>query len=243
MKMWVWTVVVVLITILIINVLKVPLWMFVILGAPLLAIVLTYTSLMYSFRASLRLEPIPKKGYVARIEELDKEGEVINRLGFDRKDAFYLKTIPDSITYVFKHNIEPIYLCVYHLGAKKTCDIVSCFERDFTLTTCSSVDGGMIPRPPKKMLQIFEKLSYGELLDKHRMAQDFIESKGIKQIDIPSEEFREYFVKSIREFAEYARTFAFWPVRLIYWTVIKRGKIYLKSIEEQYKEVGSGLDL
>ncbi len=234
MKNWVWIAVTFAVTYVILSVFKIPFVLFLIVGMPVLLIIFTYASFTYSFRASLKPEPIPQKGYESRRNELEKEAASVVSLGFNKFDEFYLKMIPDSITYAFKQNPGPVYLCIYHLGAKKACDFVSFFENDIALTTAGRVDSGMAPRPAKRLLQIFENAPYQVLLQKHIEAQDFIKSKGIKQIDI-REPFRNRFMWSLREFRRGVTQYSFWPLRLIYWTLAKRGKKYLKSIEEQHR--------
>lgn len=236
MKNWVWIVLVALVSYLTVKIFKIPLLVFLVIGVPVLTIIFTYISFRYSFRSSLKPEPIPAKGYEPQIRELERDEPILKEMGFDKTDSFYLKIIPDSIIFVFKKKEGPVYFCLYHLGAKKACDIVSYFEKNITLTTSNSVEGGMTPRPDNRLLQIFERLSYAMLLERHQKAQEFIRDRGLKQTEPPSVTFREDFMKGIREFAEYVRKFSFWPVRLIVWTITRRGKIYLnKSIEEQYR--------
>ena len=236
MKNWVWIVLVALISYLTIKIFKIPFFAFLIVGIPVLTIILTYVSFHYSFRPLLNPEPIPAKGYEPRIIELERDVPVLKQMGFDKIDSFYLKMIPDSIVYVFKKKEGPVYFCLYHLGTKKACDIVSYFEKNITLTTCNNVDGGMTPRPDNRLLQIFEKLSYIAFLERHQQAQEFIRGRGFKQTEAPSVTFREDFMKGIREFADYVKKISFWPLLLIIWTITKRGRIYLnKSIEEQYR--------
>lgn len=196
----------------------------------------TFGSFMYSFRKSLQARSVPKHGYSKRIKDLNIDARMLENIGFDKWDDFYLKMIPDSVIYVFKHRDDPVYLCLYHFGAKKTCDFFTKYKNGYSLTTCNTIDGGMTPRPNKSLLQIITSVSYKELLEIHRKAHAFLLSKTLRPDDIQRQEFKPYFLENIHKYADYVRKHAFWPVLLIFWTVTRRGRVLCKEIENQYKE-------
>jgi hypothetical protein len=234
MKTWVWSALVFIVTLIIALIFNIPFWLFILIVIPLLIIAFTYGSFNYSFRSTLKAVNIPSKGYSSRIKELDIDAKKVDNLGFEKWDDFYLKMIPDSIVYVFKNKEEPVYLCLYNFGSKKTCDLFTRYENDYTLTTCNTVDGGMTPRSQKSLLQIVTNVSYENLFEIHKKAHEFLKNKGLRKFDIAKQEFRQYFLKSIHEYAQFVRKYPFWPVLLIFWTVIKRGRVYCKKIETQY---------
>ena len=214
---------------------KIPLWALLFVVWPALIIILTCLTFRYSFRSDLRIEPIPAEKYLDRVREIESAEWELHWLGFERTDQFYLDMATDVITYVYRHQQQPVYLCIYHFGVKKACDLVTYFKDDLTLTTCSHVDGGMSPRPKNKLLQIFEGASYAQLFETHNSAIEFMTRHGRVPVEMPSVSFRERFLNSIREFAEMARKTFLWPIKSIYWTVTKQGKKYARSIEEQYR--------
>jgi hypothetical protein len=234
MRSWMWSAFVFIVTLIIVIVFNIPLWIFLLVVVPLLIVAFTYGSFSYSFRTSLKVEPVPQKGYNLRIKDLDLETKKVESIGFKKIDAFYLKMIPDSVTYVLKHREDPVYLCLYHFGTKKTCDFFTRYENDYTLTTCDNIDGGMTPRPERSLLQITTRVSYEQLFEIHKKAHNFLIDKSLNLVELPQEEFRRYFLKSINDYARYVRTYSLWPVRLIFWTVSKRGRVYCKEIETQY---------
>lgn len=236
MKSWVWSALVFTLTLVIMIILDLSLWLFLLIIVPLLIILFTIGSFTYSFRKSLQIKPVPKSGYDKRIKELNIDAHTLEKIGFDKWDEFFLKMIPDSVIYVFKYRHDSIYFCLYHFGSKKTCDIFTRYNDDFTLTTCNAIEGGMTPRPAKALLQIITKLSYNELLDIHQKTNTFLQAKGLKELDIPKQEFQEYFLKSIREQADHVRKYTFWPILLIFWTITQRGKKYCRQIENQYQK-------
>lgn len=236
MKNWMWSVLVFVLTLIIAIVFNIPFLIFLFVVVPLLIIAFTYGSFNYSFRKTLKPEPIPGKGYATRIKDLDLDTKKLESLDFQKWDDFYLKMIPDTIVYVLKHKEESVYLCLYHLGAKKTCDFFTRYANEYTLTTCNTIDGGMTPRPQKALLQIITNVSYEQIFELHKKAHKFLFDKGLRQYDIAREEFRQYFLKNIHDYANYVRKYPFWPVLLIFWTIIRRGRVYCKEIETQYKE-------
>ena len=240
MKSWMWSVLVGVVTLMILILydifFDIKFWVFLLVFLPLLITLFTMGSFTYSFRKSLQIKQVPKSGYDKRIKDLNVDARVLENIGFDKVDEFYLKMIPDIVTYVFKHQDDSVYFCLYHFGTKKICDISSWYHNDYTLTTCKIIEGGTTPRRAKSLLQIITKVSYKELLEIHRKAHMFLLGRGLKNFDIPKQEFRQYFLKSIHDQTEYVRKYPFWPVLLIFWTMIRRGRVYCKEIETQYKE-------
>ncbi len=243
MTYWMWSAFVAILTFVIIRYTQIPLWMFLIIAAPVLTIMLIYGSFLYSFRKSLKMEAVPTHGYSARIQALDQAARHVEVLGFQKIDQFYLKMIPDSITYVFKHQHEPCYFCLYHLGQKMTCDVVTRFENEFSLTTSGSVDAGMTSRPKKALLQIFPGKSYQDLFLKHKEASEYIDINGIRTFNFAGEEFRCYFMTSLREQETFIRKTFFWPLMLLIGTISRHGRIYCRSIRDQYPRGFSSLYL
>ncbi len=236
MKNYIWVIFTGLITFLLMYYLKLDTMTFLIVLVPVLIIMFTYGSFVYSFRDSLKMEAIPSNGYQDRVERLEREKAELNRLGFDKFGEFYLKTIPDSVTYLFKHQTEHVFFLIYHFGPKVGYDFVSHFQSDMTLTTSSTVDGGMTPRPEKNMLQIFENTSYQRSFDKHLQGCKLIQTNGYSFVDLKTEYYPQLILKSLHELAAYVRKIPFWPVLLVFWTITKRGSRYLKTIEEQVRE-------
>jgi hypothetical protein len=234
MKMWMWVVLVALVVIAAGQMIKIPWGLFMIIVVPILTVGLVLGAFYYNFRESLQMEAVPKYGYAPRLRDLDNAAAQVTPLGFRKIDQFYLKAIPDSVSYIFKHEKEPFYLCVYHIGPKHVCDFITRFENDYYLTTANTVDAGMAPRPPKALLQIFPDQSYQTMLSYHMESYRYISENGIRVFDISEGEFRYYFMKSYREHAAYMKKLFLWPVALIIRTITRPGKVYCRTIKEQY---------
>lgn len=93
----------------------------------------------------------------------------------------------------------------------------------------------MTPRPEKSLLQIATNVSYEQLFKIHKKAHKFLIEKKLSLFELPKEEFRHYFLKSIHDYAQFVRKYSFWPLRFVFWTVSKRGRVHCKEIETQYK--------
>ena len=221
-------------TIVVLFFLDVPFWAFILIIWPALIVVLSYTSFRYSFRPGLKIEAIPPDKFQNRVSELQNSEVEVFRLGFHRIDQFYLEMSNDVVTFVYKHADEPVYLCLYHFGKKRACDIVTFFKGDLSLTTCSDISGGMTPRPENRLLQILEQAPYSQLFDLHMSGVEFLKKQGSVTADVPVVSFRESFMISLKEFASAARNTFLWPVKHIYWTVTSHGKKYTRPIEEQH---------
>jgi hypothetical protein len=218
------------------TLLKISFFLFIVVLCPILIFILILGSTLYNFRESLKIEPIPQRGYRSRIRDLNGDLPVLETLEFEKIDEFYLKTIPNIITYVFKHKNDPIYLCQYHLGQKMASDYITRYRDEITLTTANTVDAGMTPRPDKNLLQIFPGRSFGDLLLEHQKSHQFLTENFTKAYDIPESEFRHYFMKSFHEQGAYMRKPLLWPFVLLVRTVTKYGKIYCKSVIDQLSD-------
>jgi len=234
MKSWQWSLAVFAFTFIMVKVFNIPLVPFLIVFMPLSVFLLTYLSFNYSFRKSIEMERVPAKGYESRLASLDKAAADMLPLGFVKKNAFYLKTIPDSVTYILKHETLPVYLDIHNLGPRQIYVFMTFFEGGYELTTNSSASGGMIPRPPKKLTQSFENMPCDRMLDEHLKSVEFMKTKGIKAQDMPYDTLRRDFKKRYLEVSSHVKSFSFWPVRLIVWTITSRGKVHRRPIEEQY---------
>jgi len=115
-------------------------------------------------------------------------------------------------TYI-KHNID--FVTIYN-------DIVS-------ITTSSTKDAIMLPRPPKSYMQVFTNLSADDLHLKHLEARRKIENK--ESVLLPREKpdlFKEI-KKSLINQANFIMSLPLWKFRGIFWFFI-RGNMANKSL-------------
>ena len=195
---------------------------------------------LFNSRASLKLWPIPERGYDSRREALEVDESLLFNLGFQKADEFYLKTIGDAVVYAYKHRSEPVELYLYHLGISRACDFITRFEGDITLTTATAKSAGALKRPPKRLLQIFPGEGYGALLENHRRAVAFLTQHGIATTNLSPSSLRERFVNSMQEFYSRGRSERFFLLRFLGGLVTASGQNYRRPLEAQYP---SGLTL
>lgn len=198
--------------------------------------------LLFNSRATRKLWPIPERGYDRRREELERDESVIFNMGFVKSDEFYLKTISDVVVYTYKHRSEPVDLYLYHLGVKRSCDFISRFEGDITLTTTTTKSAGAVKRLPRRLLQIFHGESYGALLQRHRRAVGFITYHGIAAVEQPAADLRARILKSMREFYECGKSQRFFLLRFLGGVASSSGQSYRRPLEQQYPS-GLALDV
>jgi hypothetical protein len=232
MKNWVWSFFVFAVTAFAIIYLNPSFFVTVLILIPVLIYMFIFGSFMYSFRESLKPVSIPPRRYENRIRETEEKAKRLPR-GFREIDRFYLKAIPDSTTFAFLHESEPVFFCLYHFGKKMGLDVVTLYDNEFGLTTNNSVDAGMAPRREKDFIQIFSGANYEKLFQKHMEGHIFLIEKGLRPLYLHPSEFRHHFMKDYRAQGDYIRTFFLWPIILLVRTVSQYGKKYCLSVKEQ----------
>lgn len=208
-----------------------PYWT-IFLFVPFLIYGLVFASNVYSFRIGLDFEEIPARGYELRISDLESNKRMLQFLGFRQFDRFYLRIAADVVAYAYIHQTYPVVLCDYHFGSTKSCDLVTAFENGYMLTTANIPSAGNIPRPAKKMLQIFPDIPPESLLKNHLQAVEFLRMKGLRTAALTPENFRLEFIKAF--LGERKNTIApLSPIKLLYWMATGRKMIYMKPVQEQ----------
>lgn len=232
MRNWMWSAFVFIITFAIIFFFDLPMIIIYLIVIPALIFIFIQGSFAYSFRDSLAPDEIPPRGYDQRIKESEKRMSSLPH-GFKLIDRFYLKAIPDSVTYAFIHESEPVICCIYNFGNKQAVDFVTIYNDGFTLTTNDTLDGGMAPRPEKNFVQIFPGQSYEKIYNHHMESHIFLIEQGLRPIYIHGSEFRHYFMKEYRAQGNYIKKIPFWTFILLFRTVTKYGKKYAIPLKRQ----------
>ena len=215
-------------------------WLGSLAGVPMLVtmlvmfFVINQSLMSFNARAMLVPLPIPARGYEGRREALGCDEREIFGLGFRKTDEFYLRTLSDIVVYAYKHETEPVFLCVYHIGLKTFCDFVSKFEEDITLTTTSASGVGTTGRPARRLAQVFGGLGYGAMFAAHVRASAFIAQHSIRKADVPAAAFRDFFVASVREYNAHAREQRFFVLKFAVGMAASAGKRYRMPLERQF---------
>lgn len=241
MKIGVLTLITFIISFLAIVLLNLELWAFILIFAPLYLIAMTIFTAWHNMHGAVKPEPIPPKGFDGRIAQMNTITPRILQLGFREIDRFYVKMIPDVVVYAFRHNSEPVYFCLYHLGTKMANDFITRYGYDVSLTTNNITDAGVLPRPAKAMLQIFPRQEYEQVFSNHISAHKFIQSNGFTVHDFSPDEFRPVFMESMLKQWLYLKKHPLWPLTTIFKSVTKIGIGYRKPIQDQWEKISSNI--
>jgi hypothetical protein len=200
---------------------------------PLLAYAQIYASGRYNFRDSLNFEPIPNSGYEQRIKDLDLNRQIWEGLGFRKFDEFYLRLSTDVVVYAYYHEQYPVQLCDYHMQSIRSCDLITKFDNQYSLTTASAKEAGTSPRPEKNLLQIFPSAFFPELLQRHLQAGQFLHEQGFRVMPTPTHNFRKWFMEDFMKAGEKFKEILM-PVKMVYWMATDRKQKYMKPIQQQF---------
>jgi hypothetical protein len=235
MKRWIFRTILVIVCIgflRFIDDLSIPGWIVLIIGV---AALLNFVSWLYDYRASLAPQSIPTKGYDTRRNALEQAQKQLELLQFEKIDEFYLARTFDVVFYVLHHRSQPMIACLYHDSSHPILYFTTYYDDDSILTTSSAIGHRMMPLPSKIFLQVFNKVSYQELLKHHTTAYAFLQQRGLTAISLSSShQFRPYFIKEECRYAEHRRTIPWLSLKQLYWGITAREKMYHNSIEEQY---------
>lgn len=235
MKAWMLQILTIAITMAITIIFGMPLWVMMVIYLPISLVANTYLLGRYNSRASLAPQPIPASGYQDRVKSLENRYAQIYYLNFERIDSFYLQMAPDAIVYIYKHRFEPIFLVSYDLGTTQTYDLITYFEHDRSLVTSGAPSAGLIPRTEGNFLQKIENRPMEYALNEHLKALNYLRYYGMQSVDIPHFMYREHFMESIRKHNRHMKSQMFWPLKIVYWSLTKRGKVHARPLEEQFK--------
>jgi hypothetical protein len=153
-------------------------------------------------------------------------------LHFQKTDGFHLSTIPDCVMYVFKHQTEPVFICLSHFGQKRTYECTTFFN-GLDLTTSSDTRSSVVPNSARQVFQIFPDADPVFLLEEHRNAIRFLKKHGRKPMEVPSKSFRRQYFLHVQETANRVRSHFLWPLRLMLWSLGKNWQAAAMPLEDQ----------
>jgi hypothetical protein len=133
---------------------------------------------------------------------------------------------------------RPTFLCRYVVTAKNAvntaCDLVTIFAADVGLTTCSSGDGQLFPRPAGSYSQSFSNIVLDEQWSRHVEMENFLMDAGGAQLVQLDVSFEDQFVSAIKKQVGYVRSLCLWPLCGPYWFFVRRRLWHNKTIEQQH---------
>ena len=135
----------------------------------------------------------------------------------------------------WQHAEQSVYFCVYCHSLGTAFDLVTYFCDDVTLTTGSSKDGQMLPPHPGAFMQTFPGKSPEELWDRHLLAEAFLSSQMSVTAKPEDRPFDQVFTEAAHRQVAYVRSIPLWPLRAIYWYLVRRSRLAGKSIQDQHE--------
>lgn len=139
-----------------------------------------------------------------------------------------------SKVFSWRHETSPTFFCVYLVGDdNRDFDFVTEFENDVSLTTGSGAGGQMFSRPPTSYLETLPGRSLFDLWAAHEDSIAFLEQLGGAVVRREAPPFVESFVKACRQQMEFVSQIPFYPLRGLYWFLIRKWRFKNVSIRRQ----------
>lgn len=176
-------------------------------------------------------EPYPMAAY------LREHGPWATEQGFDRYLGTFVVRLPAGACLIaaWQHRLRPTYFCPYAAANKVFHDFVTLFSENRSLTTTNTRDGQFLPKAPGRYMQTFTGLSLDELLNRHAASEQFLLTQG-RILERPvSWTFEEALSASLASQGAYIRSLPLWPLRAVYWFLVRKRRLHNKTIEEQHQ--------
>lgn len=143
--------------------------------------------------------------------------------------------LPTMFIAAWEHSEEPSYFLIYCHGSNSYYDFVTLFSEGASVTSGSTKDALTIPSHADAFVQAFSGLACDELWEKHREAEVYVmQARGCRKQPLTAS-LDEYMLSAIGRQMEHVRSLPLWPLRGIYWFVVRRNTLINRSIEEQHR--------
>ncbi|GEM_PF-1590921 len=162
-----------------------------------------------------------------------------NEFGF--LGTYRMKTpMTRALIYAWQRTDRPTYFCTYIIQSgqetKESYDLVTVFGDDIGLTTSSTKDGHMFPKPPHCFIQSFSPSVFDDRWARHIEMENYLMDVGGAQLVEREDVFEELIIDAMRKQMDYVRGISLWFLRAPIWFFIRRSQWHNLSIEEQYRK-------
>jgi hypothetical protein len=157
-----------------------------------------------------------------RLQKLNSDAALVRSLHFQKVDSYIVPSIPDCLVLVFMHPSECILAVVRLSENGKTREFISFFEGS-DLTTASDAGSGTARRSVRHPLQVFRNADTVTLLNEHREAIRFLETRGSRPRSLPASAVRKVLLIREKELNFDLRENPFWPFELLFGAVRGQG--------------------
>jgi hypothetical protein len=183
----------------------------------------------------LHLKPADGRKFSRQIRDAQKQDEWAREHGFEHLGCYVLSATPGILIAAWRHTSEPTFMAMYYQQLRPFRDLVTMFQPDASLTTGSSADGLLMPRPPTDYSQCFTGLDADRLWERHREAIHFLTTRGRVSLARMPVDFERSFVTAMHDQCAHVRTIPLWPFRAIFWYFGRRRRLRNVSVEEQHQ--------
>ena len=204
---------------------------FVVVGAPLGAAFVLWKQMKAFGRPDLALKPANQSRHGKAMADSQSHDAWFVSQGFDIVACSTLNAMGNVLITAWQHRERPTYICIYHIANQRNYDIVTRFNDDIALTTGSTADGMLLPEPPGCYTQCFPKTPLTKMWQKHAEAEEFLMGEGAS-LATDTKPFAEDFVETLQEHSAHVQTIPFWPLRGLYWYVVRRGQLSGKTVQQ-----------
>jgi hypothetical protein len=212
----------------------IPTGVFIFILMPLMLIFFTAGCFLYNSRQGLQARSVPETGsWAIKKSIMLAQSEPLFNAGFELVDSFIINSMPTVMINIYADRKRAISYLHYHLGQKISGEFETKFISDIEFNTANSISSGLIPRPDNRMIQIIENAPQAIMFNFHLEAVNYLESQGIKRVQQNYDATREEILSGLKREGRYVRNISFWPIKLIIWTLTKRGKIHLGPLRTQ----------
>lgn len=203
---------------------------------------------IYSSMTELgRLQELPPLGDEEREADADQWA---SQNGFRFDGNFYMPlSATETFISLWRHSQDPGFFCDYlsrprrpknndkpDAAAKRVFDLVTVFENDRGLTTSNTKDGQLLPPAPGNYKQTFSTDDLDDLYQRHQQAVEYLVNTGGAGLGACDKPAEQVLLDSIRETTQYIRSLPLWPIRGIYWYLVRQKLRHNLSIQQQHEK-------
>jgi len=135
----------------------------------------------------------------------------------------------------WEHKRRPGFFCEYRLQQRTFYDIATNFADEMSLTTASTKDGNLTPKPPGHYHQTFSNLSLEQLWEKHIEAENYlVEKAGVRPADVVLS-FEDEITAAVQKELAYHKTIPLYHFRVPWWYFVRRNRLHNKTIRQQHE--------
>ena len=142
--------------------------------------------------------------------------------------------------YAWRRTDRPTWFCtlIAHAGVetKEAYDLVTEFDSDIGLTTGSTQDSHMLPKPHESYDQSFSPADFDDRWTRHVEMENFLMDDGGAELIARENIFEELIVRSIRKQMRLIRQTPLWFLRTPLWYFFRRRKWHNLDIRQQHQK-------